>query len=253
MLSKRVRVYPRQLEYNFGSVRKYVFRHNGKPPDLLASLWRFFLRKFYLPDFIRINFFRRTFRRLFIGKFQRRMLKEVQHENNNEKDEGQSNRIDLGIDFSCRGLYAADQFEGTWKLNESKSKLTPGTDKGTKIVYNSRVIGDELTVTTDGIEGDRTPIHSEWKGKFDGKDYAITGDPDANMCSYQKINDRTLSMTTKKGAEVVLQGLIIVAVDGKSQDVFLTSPDAVMSVYNAKAREKGNEKGFRNKAVYDKA
>jgi hypothetical protein len=164
--------------------------------------------------------------------------------------------LTLGLILVAGGLYAADQFEGTWKLNESKSKLTPGTDKGTKIVYNSRVIGDELTVTTDGIEGDRTPIHSEWKGKFDGKDYAITGDPDANMCSYQKINDRTLSMTAKKGAEVVLQGLIIVAADGKSQDVFLTSPDAVMSVYNAKAKakatEKGKEKGFRNKAVYDK-
>ena len=164
--------------------------------------------------------------------------------------------LTLGLILIVGALYAADPFEGTWKLNESKSKLTPGTDKDTKIVYNSRVIGDEVTVTTDGVEGDGTPIHSEWKGKFDGKDYAITGDPDANMCSYQKINDRTLSMTAKKGAEVVMQGLIIVAADGKSQDVFLTSPDAVMSVYNekakAKATEKGKEKGFRNKAVYDK-
>ena len=154
------------------------------------------------------------------------------------------------------GLYAADPFEGTWKINESKSKLTPGTDKDTKIVYNSRLIRDKVTVTTDGVEGDGKPIHSEWKGKFDGKDYAITGDPDANMRSYQKMNDRTLSMTAKKGADVVFQGLIVVSADGKSQDVILTSPDAVMSVYNekakAKATEKGKEKGFRNKAVYDK-
>src|SRR3954470_17403426 len=144
--------------------------------------------------------------------------------------------LSLGLILVAVGSYAADPFEGTWKLNESKSKLTPGTDKDTKIVYNSGLNRDKVTVTADGIEGDGTPIHSEWKGKFDGKDYAITGDPDANMCSYQKINDRTLSMTTKKGAEVVLQGLIIVAADGKSQDVFLTSPDAVMSVYNAKAK-----------------
>ena len=164
--------------------------------------------------------------------------------------------LSLGLILVAGGVFAADPWEGTWKLNESKSKFTPGTDKDTKIVYNSRLIRDKVTVTTDGLEGDGTPIHSEWKGKFDGKDYAITGDPDANMRSYEKINDRTLSMTAKKGADVVLQGLIVVSADGKSQDVILTSPDAVMSVYNekakAKATEKGKEKGFRNKAVYDK-
>lgn len=164
--------------------------------------------------------------------------------------------LTLGLIFVTGGLYAADPFEGTWKLNESKSKLTKGTDKDTKIVYNSHSTGDEVTVTADGVEGDGTAIHSEWKGKFDGKDYEVTGDPDADKRSYKKINDRTLYMTAKKGNEIIAQGLIIVSADGKSQDVTLTSADAVMSVYNEKgkrkATEKGKEKGFRNKAVYDK-
>ena len=164
--------------------------------------------------------------------------------------------LSLGLIFVAAGLYAADPFEGTWKLNESKSKLTRGTDKDTKIVYDSRLIRDKVTVTTDGVEGDGTPFHSEWKGRFDGKDYELTGDPDADMRSYTKMNDRTLSMTAKKGGEVVAQGLIVVSADGKSQDVTLTSPDAVMSVYKEKAKEKTTEKakgkGFRNKAVYDK-
>ena len=107
-------------------------------------------------------------------------------------------------------------------------------------------------MTTKGAEGDGTPIHSEWGGKFDGKDYAITEDPDANMRFYEKINNRTLFMSAKKGSEVVSQGLVVVSVHGKSQDVTLTSPDAVMSVYNEKAKtkatEKRKEKGFRNKA-----
>ena len=164
--------------------------------------------------------------------------------------------LSLGLILVAGGLYAADPFEGTWKLNESKSKLTPGTDKDTKIVYNSRLIRDKVTVTADGVEGDGTPIHSEWKGKFDGKDYEVTGDPDADMRSYTKMNDRTLSMVAKKGGEVVAQGLIIVSADGKSQEVNLTSPDAVMDVYKEKGKEKSTEKakgkGFRNKAVYDK-
>lgn len=155
--------------------------------------------------------------------------------------------LSLGLILVAGGVYAADPFEGTWKLNESKSKLTRGTDKDTKIVYNSRLIADTVAVTTDGVEGNGTPFHSEWKGKFDGKDYAITGDPDANMRSYKKMNDRTLSMTAKKGGEVVLYGLITVSADGKSQDVNLASSAAAASVYKEK-----KEKGFRNKAVYDK-
>ena len=166
--------------------------------------------------------------------------------------------VSLGLILIAGGLYAADPFEGTWKLNESKSQLTRGTDKDTKIVYNSRLIRDKVTVTADGVEGDGTPIHSEWKGKFDGKDYKVTGDPDADMRSYTKMNDRTLSMVAKKSGEVVAQGLIVVSADGKTQDVTLTSSDAVMSVYKEKAKEKTTEKGkekekgFRNKAVYDK-
>ena len=100
--------------------------------------------------------------------------------------------LTLGLILVSGGLYAADPFEGTWKLNESKSKLTRGAGKDTKIVYNSRLIRDKVTVTTDGIDGDGTPIHSEWKGRFDGKDYKVTGDPDADMRSYKKINDQTL-------------------------------------------------------------
>ena len=160
--------------------------------------------------------------------------------------------VSLGLILVAGGLYAADPFEGTWKLNESKSKLTRGTDKDTKIVYDSRLIRDKVTVTTDGVEGNGTPFHSEWKGRFDGKDYEITGDPDANMRSYKKMNDRTLSMTVKKGSEVLAYCLIIVSADGKSQDVTLTSSAAAMSVYNEKAREEAKEKAFRNKAVYDK-
>jgi hypothetical protein len=159
--------------------------------------------------------------------------------------------VSLGLILAAGGLYAADPFEGTWKLNESKSKLTRGTDKDTKIVYNSGLIPDKVTVTADGVEGNGTPIHTEWKGKFDGKDYAVTGDPDADKRSYKKISERTLYMTAKKGDQVVAQGLIVVSGDGKSQDVTLVSPDAAMSPYTEKAKEK-KEKGFRNKAVYDK-
>src|SRR5437763_16272817 len=43
--------------------------------------------------------------------------------------------------------------------------------------------GDSVKVTVDGVDGDGKPAHNEWTGKFDGKDYSVTGDPNADMRS----------------------------------------------------------------------
>ena len=67
---------------------------------------------------------------------------------------------------------AADAQMGTWKLNEAKSKFAPGTPKNTTVVYEAA--GERVKVTIDGIGSDGKPMHNEWTGKFDGKDYPVT-------------------------------------------------------------------------------
>ncbi len=147
--------------------------------------------------------------------------------------------VSLGLILVAGALYAADPMMGTWKLNESKSKLTRGTTKNTKVVYDSRLIRNKVTVTSDGVDGDGKPIHAEWKGKFNGKDYEVSGDPTSDMRSYTKVNDQTLDMMVKKGGKVVAQGRIVVSADGKSRVVTLNGTTA-----------KG--KKFTNTSVYDK-
>jgi hypothetical protein len=148
--------------------------------------------------------------------------------------------LSLGLILAAGALYAADPMEGTWKLNESKSKLTRGTGKNNKVVYDSKRLGrGRWEITTDGVDADGKPAHSEWKGKFDGKDYEVTGDPNSDMRSYTKVNDQTLNMTVKKGGKVTATGRIAVAVDGKSRVATLNGTTA-----------KG--KKFTNTAVYDK-
>ena len=116
------------------------------------------------------------------------------------------------------GLCAADDPQmGTWKLNEGKSKLNPDTTKNTSVVYAPA--GDSVKVTVDGVDKDGKPTHSEWTGTFDGKDYAVTGDPTSDTRSYKKVDDHTLSFSAKKGAAVTLTGRIVVAADGKSRTV----------------------------------
>jgi ribosomal protein L21E len=62
---------------------------------------------------------------------------------------------------------------GTWKLNEAKSKIGAGSPKNTTVVYEAT--GDDVKVTVDGTDGDGKPVHSEWTGKYDGKDYGHRG------------------------------------------------------------------------------
>ncbi len=96
--------------------------------------------------------------------------------------------------------FASDLQMGTWKLNEAKSKLAPGMPKNNTVVYEAA--GDNVKVTVDGTDNDGKPAHNEWTGKFDGKDYAVTGDPNSDERSYNKIDDRTLGLTVKKGGKV---------------------------------------------------
>ena len=47
--------------------------------------------------------------------------------------------LSLGLILAAGALYAADPMEGTWKLNESKSKLTRGITKNTKEIGRAHV------------------------------------------------------------------------------------------------------------------
>jgi hypothetical protein len=121
-------------------------------------------------------------------------------------------------------LAADDAFMGTWKLDEVKSKITPGQAKNQMVVYSAA--DDRVKVTIDGVDASGKPIHSEWTGKLDGKDYPLTGDPDNDMRALARVNDQTLRVTEKKGGKVTVTGRIVVAADGKSRTVTTTSTDA---------------------------
>ncbi len=118
---------------------------------------------------------------------------------------------------------STDAAMGTWKLNESKSKIAPGMSKNTTVVYEAA--GDNVKVTIDGVDRDGKPIHSEWTGKFDGKDHPVTGDPSSDTRSLKQIDDRTFVVTNKKDGKVTLTGRIVLSADGKTRTVTTTGTD----------------------------
>jgi hypothetical protein len=133
----------------------------------------------------------------------------------------------LTLVLCCVGVavcFADDAFTGTWKLNEAKSKLGPGAPKNNTVVYEA--VGDNVKVTIDGTDKDGKPTHNEWTGKFDGKDYPVSGDPTSDARSYTKIDDRTLGFNIKKGDKTALSGRIVVSSDGKSRTVTTSGADS---------------------------
>ena len=99
---------------------------------------------------------------------------------------------------------AENSMLGTWKLNEAKSKIPAGASKSVTVVYAAA--GDDLKCSIDGVNGEGKPTHTEWTGKIDGKDYAVTGDPNQSTRSLKKINDHTFEVTVKKGDKVTISG-----------------------------------------------
>lgn len=136
--------------------------------------------------------------------------------------------VALALGISGNVCLAADAFTGTWKLNEAKSKIGAGSPKLTTVVYETA--GENVRVTVDGTGGDGKPVHDEWTGKFDGKDYPVTGDPNTDTRSYKRVNDHTLMFSDKKGVliadfmtvKVTLSGRIVVSADGKRRKVTST-------------------------------
>lgn len=145
----------------------------------------------------------------------------------------------LALFFVAAGVCFADTSVqmGTWKLNEARSKFVPGAAKNNTVVYEAA--GDNVKVTVDGTDREGKPTHNEWTGKFDGKDYPVNGDPDADMRSYKSVNAHTLALTNKKRGKVTLTGLIVVSADGKTRTVTTTATDS-------------QGKRIKNTAVYDK-
>jgi len=111
---------------------------------------------------------------------------------------------------------------GTWKLNEAKSKFA-GKARNHTVVYEAA--GDQIKVTVDGVDESGGTVHSEWTGKFDGKDYPVTGDANSDVRSYRRVNANTLALTGKKGGKTTLTGRIVISRDGKSRTVTTTATD----------------------------
>jgi hypothetical protein len=127
----------------------------------------------------------------------------------------------LALSTAC---LAADATAGTWKLNAAKSKPAPGGAKYDTVTIASE--GANMKVTLDGTDTAGKPVHSEWVGKYDGKQYPVNGNPDMETGAYKKVDDHTFQYTAMKGGKPTTSAKITYSADGKTRTVHTSVTDA---------------------------
>ena len=117
-------------------------------------------------------------------------------------------------------LCSAQDYVGSWKLNEAKSKIPAGMAHIVTSSYEAQ--GDQIKAVGDGVDASGNPMHAEWVGKFDGKDYPVTGTDAINARSYTQVDAHTLMLTNKKDGKTVSTARIVTSADGKTRTVHIT-------------------------------
>jgi hypothetical protein len=111
-----------------------------------------------------------------------------------------------------------DAFIGTWVLNVAKSKYTPGpVPKAQTSVYEAA--GQGVKVTTKGTGADGKPTTTVFTASYDGKDYAVTGNPDWDATTLKRVDSHNVEFTRKRAGKVVMTGTNVVSKDGKTRTV----------------------------------
>lgn len=132
-----------------------------------------------------------------------------------------------------------DPVVGTWVLNVAKSKFSPGpAPKSETRTYTQA--GNQINASSKGVDGDGKATSSTWTVVYDGKEHAVTGDPDADMLMLKRVDANSTEFTEKKGGKVVLTGTRTVSKDGKTLTITTKGTNAKgqkvddMAVYDKK-------------------
>jgi len=131
--------------------------------------------------------------------------------------------VGLGANTSAQ---SPQGLAGTWKLNTAKSTFSPGpAPKSMTVTYAPAEKGVKIIV--DVVPADGAAQHWQMSGNYDGKDYPITGNPNADTAAFKLVDDRTGESTFKKGGKVTSTNRRVLSADGKTLTITSkgTTPD----------------------------
>ena len=135
-------------------------------------------------------------------------------------------------------LFGQQAFDGTWKLNPSKSKSTGPAWKSRTLTIQG--VGGARKFKSDGINQDGVHMTGGYEAKADGKDYPMTGNVSGgDTIALKEISPKVVELTIKKAGKTVVSGQSTVSDDGKT-----------LTITSKGTTTEG--KSYTSTAVYDK-
>ena len=131
----------------------------------------------------------------------------------------------LGAGITDVSAQAKDPRIGTWKLNVTKSKYSPGPAPQSQML-KIEAAGKGEKVTSEVVNADGTKTTTQYTANFDGKDSPITGAPNSDTVALKRIDTRTTERTDKKAGKVTVVLKRVVSQDGKTMTVTLKGTNA---------------------------
>jgi hypothetical protein len=120
---------------------------------------------------------------------------------------------------------AAENWLGTWKLSVAKSKYSPGPGPKS-LTIKFEATADGIKLTSDGVNSEGNPTHTEYVSKFDGNDVPWEGNPDADTASAKKIDDNSYENIWKKDGKTTITAKGVVSNSGKTLTTTQTGTDS---------------------------
>jgi hypothetical protein len=123
--------------------------------------------------------------------------------------------------FSTAFAAHPDLIVGTWELNVAQSTFPP--DRAPKSQTRTSVqVGDEIRTSATGVRFDGVRFEGwSWSTGVhpDGKDRAMTGNPNYDTIAEKSTDELTSEFVQKKDGKAVLTGKRVMSKDGKTMTI----------------------------------
>jgi hypothetical protein len=132
-----------------------------------------------------------------------------------------------------------EQALGTWKQAPSQEMVSAAANAAASIkIAVVDPAQNSFKLTLEAVDSTGSVSRAEFIGKEDGKDYAVTGLPDADTVSLKRSDAYTINCIYKKGGRPVKMERIVLSEDGCQATIFQKGKDAsgmdsiVVNVWN---------------------
>jgi hypothetical protein len=110
---------------------------------------------------------------------------------------------------------------GSWKLDLTKSKYTPGSaPRSQTIAYGQD--GQNFKATTQSINAQGNATTTVFMHIYDGQPHPTTGSPIFDASTYLRLNGNTIIFSRSKAGKLVSTGTNVLSPDGKTMTVTTT-------------------------------